>query len=240
MANMLSPLDQPAKSLYSPSSAPLPRARPSSHFSHCRGRSRTQALLPQWQSDCASSCHSRTHRRQSVNGRIESKENRPDLGPFSTYGFCGIVHFISPNHSPARLRHGAYDDNSAREGNAPVCPMNTHRPRAARTDGWALQYLTQWRQRVESVEKQVSGKSRSARDNRVPLSTGLTDCPACGGHFYGDGPRDRLERLMRRDGRHAHRLRVAVAELDERYRDATVEISRTPTMPWWERRVPWL
>ncbi|MFI8565583.1 hypothetical protein ACIGGF_03365 [Rhodococcus sp. NPDC078407] len=45
---------------------------------------------------------------------------------------------------------------------------------------------------------------------------------------------------MRRDGRRAHRLRVAVARLDQRYRDVTVEVDQSRTMPWWERRAPWV
>lgn len=118
--------------------------------------------------------------------------------------------------------------------------MNPHRPRRSRTDGWAILYLTQWRHRVEYAEQRVIGKSKSLFDNRVPMLAGFTDCPACDGHFGGDGPRDRLERLMRRDGRHAHRLRVAVTELDRRYREATVEIVKSRTMPWWERRLPWV
>ena len=118
--------------------------------------------------------------------------------------------------------------------------MNPNRPRRPRKDGWALHYLAQWRQRVESVERRVRVGSTSPFDNGVPLLQGFTGCPMCDGHFYGDGARDRLERLMRRDGRHAHRLRVAVTELDERYRDATVEVPAPATFRWWERRVPWV
>lgn len=45
---------------------------------------------------------------------------------------------------------------------------------------------------------------------------------------------------MRRDGRRAHRLRVAVTRLDERYRNATVEVASPAALPWWDRRVPWV
>ncbi len=151
------------------------------------------------------------------------------------------VSFTSPartTHRP-RLRYGAYDDDSARKGNVPVRPVNPHRQRKARTEGWALQYLAQWRRRVEYLEDRVDQKPRALLDNRVPILAGFTGCPACDGHFFGDGPRDALERLMRRDGRRAHRLRVAVARLDQRYRDVTVEIDRSRSMPWWERRAPW-
>lgn len=118
--------------------------------------------------------------------------------------------------------------------------MNPHRPRKARTDGWALHYLAQWRRRVEYLEDRVNRKHRAVFENRVPILAGFTGCPACDGHFSGDGPRDALERLMRRDGRRAHRLRVAVTRLDQRYRDVTVEIDRSRSMPWWERRAPWV
>ncbi|MGB2718439.1 MAG: hypothetical protein WBG53_02530 [Rhodococcus sp. (in: high G+C Gram-positive bacteria)] len=118
--------------------------------------------------------------------------------------------------------------------------MNPHRPRKARSDGWALHYLVQWRRRVEYLEERVDGKHRSTLDDRVPILAGFTGCPACDAHFYGDGPRDALERLMRREGRHAHQLRAAVARLDQRYRDVTVEIDKSRTMPWWERRAPWV
>ncbi|MEH6793230.1 MAG: hypothetical protein V7694_03755 [Rhodococcus sp. (in: high G+C Gram-positive bacteria)] len=118
--------------------------------------------------------------------------------------------------------------------------MNPHRPRKARTDGWALHYLAQWRRRVEYLEDRVNRKHSAVFENRVPMLAGFTGCPACDGHFSGDGPRDALERLMRRDGRRAHRLRVAVTRLDQRYRDVTVEIDRSRSMPWWERRAPWV
>ncbi|MGW0173065.1 hypothetical protein ACWDUM_04395 [Rhodococcus sp. NPDC003322] len=123
--------------------------------------------------------------------------------------------------------------------------MNRHRTRAARQDGAAIRYLAQWRQRVESVERSVERGPRRGPviDNaiaaRTVISGELTDCPACDARLLGDGPRDRLESLMRRDGRRAHRLRAAVTRLDERYRDATVEVEAPATLPWWDRRVPW-
>lgn len=126
--------------------------------------------------------------------------------------------------------------------------MNRHRTRATREDGAALQYLAQWRRHVEAVEHRVRHGPRppSRIDNRFTIARGsaaaggLTGCPACDGQFLGNGPRDRLESLMRRDGRRAHRLRAAVTRLDERYRDATIEVSAPAGLPWWERRTPWV
>ncbi|MFC7752298.1 hypothetical protein [Tsukamurella soli] len=53
-----------------------------------------------------------------------------------------------------------------------------------------------------------------------------------------DDARARLERLMRNGGRRAHRLRVAVEEIDQRFRDVTVEGGGPRASAWWERRVP--
>ena len=64
-------------------------------------------------------------------------------------------------------------------------------------------------------------------------------CPRCSGPI-ADGARAGLESLMRRGGRRAHRLRVAVDELDDRFRAATVEAERWQSQSCWERReVDW-
>jgi hypothetical protein len=91
--------------------------------------------------------------------------------------------------------------------------MNPHRPRKPRYDGAALKYLGQWRTYVERTE-------RLARKGIG--SDPFWDYHCCG-WWYDEHGRDRLESLMRRGGRHAHRLTAAVARLDDRFRAATVE-----------------
>lgn len=66
----------------------------------------------------------------------------------------------------------------------------------------------------------------------------LTGCPACDELFMGNGCRDRLERLMRRNSRRSHRLTAAVTRLDARYLEATIEVDAPANFPWWDRRVP--
>jgi hypothetical protein len=109
--------------------------------------------------------------------------------------------------------------------------MNPHRPRRPRTDGAALRYLDQWRQYVVRTE----GVARKS----APVPGVPPDCPCCG-VLIRDDARSRLESLMRHGGRRAHRLRVAVDRLDERFRAATVDIEAWKSTPWWERReVDW-
>ncbi|MFC0447003.1 hypothetical protein [Rhodococcus jostii] len=95
---------------------------------------------------------------------------------------------------------------------------------------------------MESVERRVryGPRPRPALDNRVTITGTLTGCPACDSRLLGDGPRDRLERLMRQGGRRAHRLHVAVTRLDQRYRDAIIEVEAPASLPWWDRRIPWV
>ena len=126
--------------------------------------------------------------------------------------------------------------------------MNPHRPRRPREDGAALRYLQRWRHFVELAER--DSRERKSVDWR---------CPCCGADRYRYEARDRLESLMRNGGRRAHRLRVAVARLDERYREATAELPRwrvdswsstderwfrswegpLQAEPWWNRRDNW-
>jgi hypothetical protein len=109
--------------------------------------------------------------------------------------------------------------------------MNPHRPRRPRTDGAALRYLDLWRRHVVRTE----------RDART-LASGPATCrdyPCCEKLWHDDAHR-RLESLMRKRGRRAHRLRVAVQRLDERFRAATVEAETWRSAPWWARReVDW-
>ncbi|WP_454231444.1 hypothetical protein [Mycolicibacterium fortuitum] len=93
-----------------------------------------------------------------------------------------------------------------------------------------MRYLDLWRREVEYAEC----LHRSAR----PVYTGPTGCPCCDGEIWGDS-RDRLEALVRRRGKHAHRLRVEVQRLDERFRAVTVERGAWASAPWWRRREPW-
>ncbi|BBX38041.1 hypothetical protein MMAG44476_34349 [Mycolicibacterium mageritense DSM 44476 = CIP 104973] len=104
--------------------------------------------------------------------------------------------------------------------------MNRHRPRRPRKDGAALRYLALWRLEVERVE-------------RIHRTTGYvpSGCPCCDYVIYDDA-RDRLEALVRRRGKHAHRLRVEVHRLDERFRAVTVERGAWASAPWWCRREP--
>ena len=101
--------------------------------------------------------------------------------------------------------------------------MNPHRPRKPRKDGAALRYLDRWRAYVEIFEQPIPDGVD------VPM-----DWPCC--HEPGMDARDRLEALMHNGGRRAHKLRVAVAQLDERFRDATVERRTWKSNPWWDRR----
>ncbi|MBY6367927.1 hypothetical protein [Rhodococcoides corynebacterioides] len=61
----------------------------------------------------------------------------------------------------------------------------------------------------------------------------------CDGILFG-GARGRLAGLIRNGGRRTHRLAAEVERLDQRYRDATVEVPALSTQPWWNRRLPWL
>jgi hypothetical protein len=109
--------------------------------------------------------------------------------------------------------------------------MNPHRPRRPRTDGAALRYLDQWRQYVVRTE-------RVARKG-APVPGISPECPCCG-VLIRDDARSRLESLMHNGGRRAHRLRVAVQRLDERFLAATVDADWWQSAPWWERReVEW-
>lgn len=79
--------------------------------------------------------------------------------------------------------------------------MNRHRPRRPRKDGAALRYLFRWRREVEYAE-------RLHRSGGY-VCTGYIGCPCCDGEIWNDS-RERLEALVRRGGKHAHRLRVEV------------------------------
>jgi len=108
--------------------------------------------------------------------------------------------------------------------------VNRHRPRRPRKEGAALRYLDLWRLEVERAERlHQSGRS---------VYRGPTGCPCCDGEIWDDS-RDRLEALIRRRGKHAHRLRVEVQRLDERFRAVTVERGAWASAPWWRRREPW-
>ncbi|ETZ38099.1 hypothetical protein L842_6107 [Mycobacterium intracellulare MIN_052511_1280] len=77
------------------------------------------------------------------------------------------------------------------------------------------------------------------RTERVARKGGWTprDCPCCEVLQPDDEARERLEALMRRGGRRAHRLRIAVAGLDARFRAVTVAREGVwKSAPWWERR----
>jgi hypothetical protein len=125
------------------------------------------------------------------------------------------------------------------KGHEPFSSVISHRPRRARTESGALVYLAQWQRRVELVERRVRHGPQSGRGGQPTIPREPTGCPACDFAFYGDEPRNRLERLMHRNGRRAHRLRAAVTRLDERYRDATIEVEAPANLSWWDRRVPW-
>jgi hypothetical protein len=110
--------------------------------------------------------------------------------------------------------------------------MNPHRPRKPRRDGAAIRYLDQWRQYVVRSER-VARKGAP-----VP---GVSPYCECCGVLIDDDARSRLESLMHHGGRRAHKLRVAVELLDERFRAATVEADRRwRSESWWKRReVEW-
>jgi hypothetical protein len=101
--------------------------------------------------------------------------------------------------------------------------VNPHRPRKPRKDGAALRYLDEWREYVAYIERPI------------PADDGHASwCPGCLPSRYS---RDRLESLMHNGGRRAHELRVAVAELDDRFRNVTtVERDALQSEPWWHRR----
>ncbi|MFT3662563.1 MAG: hypothetical protein QM809_14645 [Gordonia sp. (in: high G+C Gram-positive bacteria)] len=63
-------------------------------------------------------------------------------------------------------------------------------------------------------------------------------CPCCTSGLYIDThSRRRLESLRRRRGRRAHKLRVAVERLDDRYREATAPSPDAyASEDWWDRR----
>ncbi|GAC57377.1 hypothetical protein GOHSU_18_01320 [Gordonia hirsuta DSM 44140 = NBRC 16056] len=108
--------------------------------------------------------------------------------------------------------------------------MNRHRPRKPRSDGAALGYLKDWQQAVEQVEQ--------ASLLPQPPAWWSSRCPCCSPiPEAGLEARDRLETLQRRAGRRAHRLRVALGELDERYLEVTVVDSDAfAAQNWWRRR----
>ncbi|GAA1881050.1 hypothetical protein GCM10009773_06890 [Williamsia serinedens] len=116
--------------------------------------------------------------------------------------------------------------------------MNPHRTRRRRDDGAALRYLALWRAHVERTENRVRRGDPGRPCAPLRLREGHTDCPACDGELLDDS-RLRLERLIRNGGRRRHRLAVEVQRLDERYREVTTEIAALPTLPWWNRRMPW-
>lgn len=108
--------------------------------------------------------------------------------------------------------------------------MNRHRPRRPRKDGAALRYLALWRLEVERAEHLHRSGGYVYR--------GPIGCPCCDGQIWDDS-RARLEALLRRGGKHAHKLRVEVHRLDERFRAVTVERGVWASAPWWLRREPW-
>ncbi|GAS90820.1 hypothetical protein [Mycolicibacterium brisbanense] len=108
--------------------------------------------------------------------------------------------------------------------------MNRHRPRRPRKDGAALRYLALWRLEVERAERLHRSGGYVYR--------GPIGCPCCDGQIWDDS-RDRLEALIRRRGKHAHKLRVEVQRLDGRFRAVTVERDAWASAPWWLRREPW-
>ncbi|WZU36074.1 hypothetical protein Rruber_05587 (plasmid) [Rhodococcus ruber] len=142
---------------------------------------------------------------------------------------------------PPPTGHGTEHDSSRRKGYDHSTVVNRHRPRAKRQDVAALRYLAQWRHRVESIERSVQygPKPRPPLDNRVSIGAHLTGCPRCDVRLLGDGPRDRLEGLMHRDGRRAHGLRAAVTRLDERYRVGTSESRLQPPYRGGTGVYPW-
>jgi hypothetical protein len=127
-------------------------------------------------------------------------------------------------------RHDAHHEIACRRGHTLCSRMNPHRPRKPREDGAALRYLEQWRKYVELTEM------LARKGEYVPW---VRDCPCCDPRLRDDCPRGRLESLMRNGGRRAHRLRAAVARLDERFRAATIERGGWKAAPWWDRRRPW-
>jgi hypothetical protein len=107
--------------------------------------------------------------------------------------------------------------------------MNPHRPRKPRPEVPAIVLLAEWREHVERSERLVLRGEYLGFD---PF------CECCNGSVYTDS-RDRLEGMMRNGGRRARRLRLAVAELDRRYLDVTVDYPLAwRSEPWWRRRVP--
>lgn len=125
---------------------------------------------------------------------------------------CRLIRFVSA--SPAAPRHGAAHDTHSPEAAAPSPPVNRHRPRRPRKDGAALRYLAEWRREVERAERLHQSGSY--------VYTGSWGCPCCQGEIWDDS-RDRLEALVHRGGKHAHRLRAEVNRLDERFRAVTME-----------------
>jgi hypothetical protein len=108
--------------------------------------------------------------------------------------------------------------------------MNPHRPRKPRTDGAALRFVEQWRTHVERTERLTRKGGHHPTDPRWE--------PECC-RPHDDHARDRLESLMHNGGRRAHRLRAAVARLDERFVAVTVERDTAwKSAPWWDRREP--
>ncbi|WP_156920268.1 hypothetical protein [Segniliparus rugosus] len=133
--------------------------------------------------------------------------------------------------APATPRHGVRHDSCERKGTAPPGPVNPHRPRRPRRDSSAIYYLHQWRLHVERTERRVRKAGHT-----------YTGCPCCDEYaefIMFSNARDELEELMRNRGRRARSLRAAVAQLDERYRRATVERQNWRVEPWWNNRIPW-
>ncbi|WP_211285827.1 hypothetical protein, partial [Mycobacterium timonense] len=132
-------------------------------------------------------------------------------------------------YSAVASRDDAQHEKSRRRGHRLCSPMNPHRPRKPRKDGAALRYLQQWRKYVELTE------SVARKGDYVPW---VRDCPCCDPLLRDDSARSQLESLMCNGGRRAHRLRAAVARLDERFRAATIEQGVWRSAPWWDRRRP--
>lgn len=106
--------------------------------------------------------------------------------------------------------------------------MNPHRPRKPRQEAPVIALLAEWRDHVERTEKRV-------REGDYGYYTG---CQHCDGLVLTDARR-RLESMMRNGGRRARRLRLAVDELDQRFRLVTAEDPHSwQAASWWQRRVP--
>lgn len=122
--------------------------------------------------------------------------------------------------------------------------MSSRRQRRTRRPSIANTYLNQWREQVEFLER----RARTGNYVRVNIRSLLLDgtpqpqyCdhPGCVISSLGSEPRARLEGYIRRGGRNARRLQLAVTRLDNRFRDVTVPTDAPRTLHWWHRREPW-